>query len=106
MLFAFLKYCLGNKADMSIVVDKMDWRQLYSFASKQAILGFCFDGIERLGKEYPKALRKNSIWLNLLMTWMGKTQQIRRRNMKVNEVAVKLYAQLRGEGLRCYILKG
>ena len=89
-----------------MVVAKMDWRQLYSFASKQAILGFCFDGIERLGQEYPSALKDNPIRQDLLMTWMGKAQQIRQRNRKVNVVAGKLYRQLREDGLRCCILKG
>ena len=105
-VFLFLKYCLGKNVDMSKVVDKMDCRQLYSFASKQAILGLCFDGIERLGKEYPNELRLNPIRPNLLMTWMGKSQQIRRQNMKVNMVVAKLYAMLKEEGLRCCILKG
>lgn len=102
----FLKYCLGNKNDKSMVVAKMDWRQLYSLASKQAILGFCFDGIKQLGKEYPLLLKDNPIGQDLLITWMGKAQQIRRQNMKVNVVASKLYRQLREEGLRCCILKG
>lgn len=92
--------------DVSMVVAKMDWRQLYYFASKQAILGFCFDGIERLGREYPSALKDNPIGQDLLMTWMGKAQQIRRRSMTVNEVAAKLYARLREDGLRCCVLKG
>lgn len=105
-VFSFLRYCLGNKGNMSDVVTGMDWRQLYSFASKQTILGLCFDGIERLGKEYPDELRHNPIRPNLLMAWMGKSQQIRRQNMKVNMVAAKLYAMLREEGLRCCILKG
>ena len=42
----------------------------------------------------------------LLMTWMGKAQQIRRQNMKVNAVAGKLFSMLREDGLRCCILKG
>lgn len=46
-IFDFLKYCLGDKVDMSRVVAGMDWQLLYVFASKQALLGFCFDGIER-----------------------------------------------------------
>ena len=104
--FAFLKYCLGNKVDMSGAVAKMDWRQLYSLASKQAILGFCFEGIERLGREYPLLLKGNPIGQDLLMAWMGKAQQIRRQNMKVNVTAGKLYRQLREDGLRCCILKG
>ena len=106
LIFEFLKYSLGNEADMGIIVAKMDWRRLYSFASKQALLGFCFDGIERLGHEYPLLVKDNPIGQDLLMTWMGVAQQIRRQNMKVNMVASKLYSMLRSDGLRCCILKG
>lgn len=104
--FAFLRYCLGCKGNMSSVVAGMDWQELYTFASKQAILGLCFDGIERLGKEYPEELRLNPIERELLMAWMGKAQQIRRQNMKVNAVAGKLFSMLWVDGLRCCILKG
>ena len=104
--FAFLKYCLGYKRDMSRVIAGMNWHELYSFASKQALLGLCFDGIERLGEEYPEELKQNPIGRELLMTWMGKAQQIRRQNMKVNAVASKLFSMLREDGLRCCILKG
>ena len=105
-IFAFLKYCLGYKGDMSRVIAGMNWHELYSFASKQALLGLCFDGIERLGKEYPEELKQNSIGRELLMTWMGKAQQIRRQNMKVNAVAGKLFSMLREDGMRCCVLKG
>ena len=105
-IFAFLKYCLGYKRNMSRMIAGMDWQELYSFASKQALLGLSFEGIERLGKEYSEELRLNPIGRELLMTWMGKAQQIRRQNMKVNAVASKLYSMLREDGLRCCILKG
>ncbi len=105
-IFAFLKYCLGSKENMSRMGAGMDWQELYSFASKQALLGLCFEGIERLGKEYPEELKQNPIGRELLMTWMGKAQQIRRQNMKVNAVASKLFSMLREDGLRCCILKG
>ena len=104
--FAFLRYCLGYKGNMSRVVASMNWQELYSFASKQALLGLCFEGIERLGKEYPEELRLNPIGRELLMTWMGKAQQIRRQNMKVNIVASKLFSMLREDGFRCCVLKG
>ena len=105
-IFAFLKYCLGYKGNMSRVIAGMDWQKLYSFASKQALLGLCFEGLERLGEEYPEELKRNPIGRKLLMTWMGKAQQIRRQNMKVNAVASKLFSMLREDGLRCCILKG
>ena len=91
---------------MSKVIAGMDWQELYSFASKQALLGLCFEGIERLGKEYPEELKQNPIGRELLMTWMGKAQQIRRQNRKVNAEAGKLFSMLREDGLRCCILKG
>ena len=105
-IFLFLNYCLGKKVDMSMVVAKIDWRQLYTFVSNQAILGFCFNGINRLGQEYPDELKQNPIGRDLLMTWMGAAQQIHRHNMKVNMVANKLYSMFREDGLRCCILKG
>ena len=104
--FAFMRYCLGYKRNISNVVVGMDWQKLYSFASKQAILGHCFYGIERLGKEYSEELKRNPIERELLMTWMGKAQQIHRQNMKANVVASKLYSILREDGFRCCILKG
>ena len=105
-IFAILQFCLGYKENISNVVARMDWQELYSFASKQALLGLCFEGIERLGKEYPEELKQNPIGRELLMTWMGKAQQIRRQNMKVNAVAGKLFAMLRVDGMRCCVLKG
>ena len=105
-IFLFLNYCLGKKVDISKVVANLDWRHLYTFASNQAILGFCFNGINRLGQKYPDELKLNPIGRDLLMTWMGVTQQIHRQNMKVNMVASNLYSMLRGDGLRCCILKG
>ena len=105
-ILLFLNYCLGKKVDMSMVVAKIDWRQPYTFASRQALLGFCFDGIERLTKEFSEELKQNPMGRDLLMAWMGKAQQIRRQNMKVNAVAGKLYSKFREDGLRCCILKG
>ena len=105
-IFLFLNYCLGKKVDMSMVVAKIDWRQLYNFASRQALLGFCFDGIERLTKEFSEELKQNPMGRDLLMTWMGASQQIRRQNMKVNSVASKLFSMLREDGMKCCVLKG
>ncbi len=105
-IFLFLNYCLGKKVDMSMVVAKIDWRQLYNFASRQALLGFCFDGIGRLTKEFSEELKQNPMGRDLLMTWMGAAQQIRRQNMKVNAVAGKLFSMLREDRMRCCVLKG
>ena len=106
IFFTFLKYNLGGKEEMNKVIADIDWKQLYVFSSDQAILGLCFEGVERLGREYPDELKQNPIARELLITWMAKAQQIRRQNMNVNGVAVKLYSKFREDGLRCCILKG
>ena len=38
-IFAFLKYSLGNKGNMSRVIASTDWQELYSFVSKQVLMG-------------------------------------------------------------------
>lgn len=91
---------------MSKVLPKIDWHQLYSFALKQTVLGVCFEGISRLEQKYSEKFKQNPIRRELLMTWMGKAQQIRRQNMKVNAVASKLFAMLMEDGIRCCVLKG
>ena len=106
-IFAFLKYCLGYKGNMS----RSDcWygtgRSCIPLLLSKLCWGFALEGIERLGKEYPEELKQNPIGRELLMTWMGKAQQIRRQNMKVNAVASKLFSILREDGMRCCILKG
>ena len=98
--------CPKLSTNMSNVVANIDWQQLYSFVSKQAILGLCFEGIERLGEEYPEELKQNPIERNLLIAWNGEAQQIRIQNMKVNVVAGKFFSMLREAGFRCCILKG
>ena len=77
IFFTFLKYNLGGKEEMNKVIADIDWKQLYAFSSDQAILGLCFEGVERLGREYPDELKQNPIGRELLMTWMAKAQQIR-----------------------------
>ena len=106
IFFTFLKYNLGGKEEMNKVIADIDWKQLYAFSSDQAILGLCFEGVERLGREYPDELKQNPIRRELLMTWMAKAQQIRWQNKNVNGVAVKLYSKFREDGLQCCILKG
>lgn len=54
----FLRYCLGNNENMNEVLVKLNWLKLYSFASRQAVLGLCFDGISRLGQEFPNELKR------------------------------------------------
>ena len=57
--FDFLKYCLGNKGNMSRVIAGMDWHGLYSFASKQALQGLCRGFALMVSKDWEKSIEKS-----------------------------------------------
>ena len=40
------------------------------------------------------------------MTWMGYNEQIRKRNLMMNEAAHSIYERLSNDGFRCFVLKG
>ena len=54
--------------DINNIVVDINWQQLYTFAFKQSLLGFCFDGIERLTKEFSEELKQNPMGRDLLIT--------------------------------------
>lgn len=96
----FLTYCLNkNKIIYNFTGQTIDWNSLYSFGQKHAISGFLFNGI----KQFPKEMTPPR---NLLLKWFSLSEQIRKRNVVLNNEASKLYKMFREEGLRCCILKG
>ena len=99
IFFEFLRYNIGTTSEIPSTIREADWRVMYNLAKKQTLIGVLFGGIQLL----PKELAPDA---DLLMTWMGKAQQIRRQNMRVNMAAGKLHRKLREDGLRCCILKG
>lgn len=96
-----LAYSIGvhdlSEHDLSLV----DWRKYARFAKKQTLLGVVFDGISKLGSD-----RNVNIPRDVLLQWLMFSEQIKRRNMKLNHVAAVVYRQLRNAGYRCCILKG
>lgn len=94
----FLQYCLNNKLSPE-TLQNIDWSSLYSFGQKHAISGILFDGIKQLPKEMTPPR-------NLLLKWFSLSEQIRKRNVVLNNEVSKLCKVFREEGLRCCILKG
>ena len=79
--------------------QNIDWNELFHFAKKQTIAGVLFEGIKRIPKEYAPPFKT-------LMTWMGYSEQIRKRNLMMNEAAHSIYERLSNDGFRCFVLKG
>ena len=72
-----IRVAIGNRVGLSRVPSAEEWQTLYAFAEKQAVVGVCFAGIQKLPKEQhpPKAL---------LLRWFAIAEQIKQRNRLVN----------------------
>ena len=97
---AFLRFCLHDEPCPAGAWDGMDWTGLHGFAQKQSLLGVVFRGVCRAGEAGARPPRE------LMMQWLAESEQIRRRNMLLNEVAVELSHRFAHDGFRSCILKG
>lgn len=97
--FELIQVSIGKSEALSRVPSAEEWHKLYALAVKQALVGVCFYGIQRLPKEQqpPKAL---------LLRWFTISEQIKQRNRLVNARACELQTLLEDDGLRACVLKG
>lgn len=95
----FIRYVMNPVAFESPKMDEKDWKRLYRFSSRHAILGFVFEGMRHLGDNV-------NIPKYVLKEWLINTVNIEKKNKKVNNAVAKLYQQLTSDGFRCCILKG
>ena len=99
IFFDFLRFCIGSAKEIPGSLKKVDWKELYAIAKKQALLGVLFHGIQRLPKELvPKQ--------KLLMQWMVMADQIRKQNIRLFLDSVKVCLNFENEGFANCILKG
>lgn len=78
----------------------MDWECLNAFASQQAVSAIVFNGLERLGGDVVNVPR------DLLFSRIAENEQIKRRNLLLNNRCFELVKQLQNDGFQCCILKG
>ena len=99
MFFELIQLALGQRDGLSRELNGQEWQEVYQIATKQALLGVCFAGIQRLSKEQapPK---------ELLFRWFGAAQSIIKRNAQLTEQCRILQERLKESGIRSAILKG
>lgn len=90
---------IGKRSAFTRVPSDVEWRMLYKEAEKQALIGVCFEAIERLPKEQRPPIE-------LLMTWYGMVECIRKRNIRVSECAAEVTHLFAAGGFRSVVLKG
>ena len=96
---AFLRSCCKGTLEDFVKDKRMDWKSLFSFSHKQALVGVVFNAVAKLPAEAapPK---------ELLMKLYSLNDRVRKMNMVLNRDAAGICAMLKENGLECCLLKG
>ena len=81
-----------------------EWRMTYRLASKHAVVGVAWDGVERLQAEAPEVLR--SMPADLMGKWFADVQTIEAANSRMAKQNEQVQALLKTGGFDSHILKG
>ena len=100
LFFALIRVSIGRQERLSHTPTEMEWRELYALAEKQALIGVCFTGVQRLQK------LGYDIPMDLYMKWLGMAAKIQQHNELMNRRSVEVQRMLAKEGMRMSILKG
>lgn len=100
MFFELLRVAVGQQDCLSHTPTAYEWRELYGMAEKQAVLGICFHGVERLHGQ------KQTPPQDLLFEWIGITEYIKQKNVSLDKQCEELQTMLKEVGIRSSVLKG
>lgn len=99
LFYELVQVALGTRKRLSIVPSLQDWASIYKESERQAILGVMLVGFEKL----PEIQRPPK---EILLSWIGMGEFIRRQNMLVNNRCLDLIKIFKDANLRYCILKG
>ena len=100
IFFDFLRFCIGSAKEIPVSLKEADWKELYSIAKKQCLVGILFDGIRKLPAEHV-GMKKV-----LLLLWMAESQMLKKANVRLNDAAIQVSEWFQKKGFRTCILKG
>ena len=103
--FQLLRLAIGS-SEVIPHIEKEEWRDIYEMARKQSLLGVIFDGVQKMSDVAKLKGESMEMDVDLLMTWMGKSKQIEKRNHQLDEAVVKVSAWFQKKCFRTCILKG
>ena len=93
-----VRYAIG-RSEQAPQIDVADWETMYDMAKKQAVIGVVFESVQRMGQNA-------TIPRQLKMNWFYKVNQIKTRNMLLNQRSAELVSMFRQDGFDCCVLKG
>lgn len=93
-----VRYAIG-RSEQAPQIDVADWESMYDMSKKQAVIGVVFESVQRMGQNA-------TIPRQLKMNWFYKVNQIKTRNMLLNQRSAELVSMFRQDGFDCCVLKG
>lgn len=97
---AFIRYMLNPTLFKAPEMDDEDWKDLYRFSYRHAILGVVFEGVKRVQEHGVKPPR------GVFKKWIVSSLKIEQENKLLNQTTVQVCQQLERDGFRCCVLKG
>lgn len=103
LFFELLQVAVGNRERLSRVPIAVEWSDLYEESERQAVTGILLQGIERLKASTDDT---SNLPLELLLQWIGISEQIRQGNLSLTKRCKELQGKLVEIGHESSILKG
>lgn len=103
LFFELLQVAVGNRERLSRVPTAVEWSDLYEESERQAVTGILLQGIERLKASTDDT---SNLPLELLLQWIGISEQIRQGNLSLTKHCKELQGKLVEIGHESSILKG
>ena len=100
LFFELIQVSLGCRTKLSRIPSDEEWRSLFQMAQKQAIAGKLFPTLDNLATDGQKPP------LDVLYEWIGLTEQIKQRNILLNQRCIELMGLFEKNGFNSCILKG
>lgn len=103
LFYELLQIALGNRERLSRVPTAVEWSELYDESERQAVTGVLLHGVERLKASTDDT---SNLPLELLLQWIGISEQIRQGNLALTKRCKELQGKLVEIGHESSILKG
>lgn len=100
LFIEIFQVALGTRAGLSRNPTEKEWDELFDMSQKQAVAGVIFSALDKLsvhGQKPPSPL---------IYKWIGVSEQIKQRNILLNQKCVDLTGLFSDSGFDSCILKG
>lgn len=99
LFFELIRVAIGTQKCLSHTPSEAEWQDIYDTFVKQAMIGVCVKGMQRLSEEQrPPRIQ--------YLEWIVTVAVIQQRNKQINETCVKIQEILRKKGIGSCVLKG